>query len=138
MARFRLCENVAKRSNSYRLASVEAERWAHYKLINIQRKIIMEEVNLIVMIEVKPGKQGLQVDAYKKLKPLVLAEPGCLQYELFFDAENEDKFVLIERWASASALQAHDQTEHMIAADAYSPTFRARPVTVIKMAAVKA
>jgi len=98
----------------------------------------MEEVNLIVMIEVMPEKQNLQLEAYEKLKPLVLAEPGCLQYELFSDASNEHKFVLIEQWASQADLDAHDQTDHMIAADAYSPTFRAKPAAVIKMVAVKA
>lgn len=98
----------------------------------------MEEVNLIVMIEVMPGKQSFQLDAYEKLKPLVLAGPGCLQYELFSDSSDENKFILIEKWASQAALEAHDQTEHMIAADAYSPTFRAKPATVIKMVAVKA
>lgn len=98
----------------------------------------MEEVNLIVMIEVVPGKRDIQLTAYEKLKPLVLAESGCLQYELFSDAANENKFVLIEKWASQSALDAHGQTEHMIAADANNPTFRAKPSTVIKLAAVKA
>lgn len=96
----------------------------------------MEEVNLIVMIEVMSGKRDIQLAAYEKLKPLVLAEPGCLQYELFSDSANENKFVLIEKWASQNALDAHDQTEHMVAADAHSPTFRAKPATVIKMAAV--
>jgi quinol monooxygenase YgiN len=98
----------------------------------------MEEVNLVVMIEVMPGKRDLQIEAYKNLKPLVLAEPGCLQYELFSDAADENKFLLIERWTSQDALDAHDQTEHMIAADAHSPTFRAKPAQVIKMATVTA
>jgi quinol monooxygenase YgiN len=98
----------------------------------------MEEVNLIVMIEVMPGKRDIQLAAYKELKPLVLAEPGCLQYELFSDSVNENKFVLIEKWASQNTLDAHDQAEHMVAADAHSPTFRAKPATVIRMAAVKA
>jgi len=96
----------------------------------------MEEVNLIVMIEVVPGKRDIQLAAYEKLKPLVLAEPGCLQYELFSDLGNENKFVLIEKWASQNALDAHDQAEHMLAADAHNPTFRSKPATVIKMTAV--
>jgi len=98
----------------------------------------VEEVNLVVMIEVVPGKRDIQLAAYEKLKPLVLAEPGCLQYELFSDSANENKFVLIEKWASQNALDAHDQTEHMVAADVRNPTFRAKPATVIKMTAVRA
>jgi len=45
---------------------------------------------------------------------------------------------LVERWTSQDALNAHDQTEHMIAADTHSPTFRAKPAQVIKMTTVTA
>jgi len=98
----------------------------------------MEEINLIVMIEVMPGKRNVQINAYKKLKPLVEAEPGCLKYELFCDEVDENKFILIEKWASQTALDTHDLSEHMVAADALNPTFRAGSAKVIKMASVKA
>ena len=98
----------------------------------------MEEVKLIVMIEVMPGKRDTQLNAYKRLKPLVEAESGCLKYELFCDAADENKFILIEKWSSQAALDAHDLSEHMVAADALNPTFRAGPAKVIKMASVKA
>ncbi len=97
----------------------------------------MEEIGLIVLIEVLPGMRERQIDAYEKLRPLVLAESGCLQYELFSDTTSENKFVLVEKWSSRAALDAHDQTDHMIAADAYSPTFRAKSATVMKLATVK-
>jgi quinol monooxygenase YgiN len=92
----------------------------------------MDEVNLLVFIEVVPGKRIEQVEVYKKLKPLVEAELGCLRYELLSNPEDENKFILVEKWASQSALDAHDNTEHMIAADAHSPTFRAGPARVQK------
>ncbi|MDZ7889932.1 MAG: putative quinol monooxygenase [Pseudomonas sp.] len=93
----------------------------------------MEEVNLLVHIEVMQGKASEQIEVYKRLKPLVLAEPGCIQYQLLSDEENENKFILIEKWASQAALDAHDITEHMLTADAHSPTFRAKPAHVVKM-----
>jgi quinol monooxygenase YgiN len=93
----------------------------------------MEEVNILVHIEVMQGKAKEQIEAYKRLKPLVLAEPGCIQYQLLSDEHNENKFILIEKWASQAALDAHDITEHMLAADAHSPTFRANPAHVVKM-----
>ena len=98
----------------------------------------MEEVSLVVMIEVIPGQRDTQLDLYRKLKPLVDAEPGCLQYTLFSDAADENRFVLLEKWATQSALDAHDVTEHMIAADALSTTFRTGPARVIKMTAITA
>ena len=93
----------------------------------------MKEINLLVMIEVMSGKREIQLQAYKKLKPLVLAEEGCLQYELFEDATDENKFILVEKWASQSALEKHDASPHMVAANALNPTFRAKPALVIKM-----
>jgi len=93
----------------------------------------MGEVNLLVNIEVMPGKAWEQIEAYKKLKPLVLAEPGCIQYQLLSDENNENKFVLIEKWVSQETLDAHDRTAHMLAADALSPTFRAKPAHVVKV-----
>jgi quinol monooxygenase YgiN len=91
---------------------------------------------LLVFIEVMPGKRDEQIEAYKNLKPLVLAEPGCLRYELLSDDEDENKFVLVEKWESEAALDAHDKSEHMVAADAKNPTFRAGPAVVTKASSV--
>ena len=93
----------------------------------------MEAIHLLVLIEVQPGKRAIQIEAYEALKPLVLAEPGCLQYELFSDMEDENKFILVEKWASQAALDAHGKTEHMLAAGARNPSFRAGPASLIKM-----
>lgn len=92
-----------------------------------------KEVNLIILIEVKPGKAVEQINLYNKIKPLVLAEHGCLKYELSAVAGSEVEFVLIERWQSEEALAAHDVTAHMIAADAISPSFRAGPAKVLEL-----
>ena len=96
----------------------------------------MDEINLLVFIEVMPGKRAEQIKAFKALKPLVEAEPGCLRYELLADSNDENRFILIEKWASQEALDVHDNTEHMVAADAHSPTFRAGPARVQKASAV--
>ncbi|MEX6503995.1 putative quinol monooxygenase [Pseudomonas zhanjiangensis] len=96
----------------------------------------MEEVNLLIQIEVMPGKRAEQIAAYTRLKPLVLAEPGCLQYQLLSDEHDENRFFLIEKWASQAALDAHDNTEHMLAADAHNPRFRADPARVTRISPV--
>ena len=91
------------------------------------------EVMLIVSIQTLPGRGYEQVAAYEKLAPVVRAEAGCLQYDLHAVVGAEDSFVLIERWASADALAAHDATPHMIAADAHNPSFRAAPAKVMRL-----
>ena len=98
----------------------------------------MPAVHLLVLIEVQPGKRQQQIQTYEKLKPLVLAESGCLQYDLFADANDENKFVLVEHWASQAALDAHDVAPHMVEADRLNPFFRAKPSVVIKMNSVDA
>jgi len=92
-----------------------------------------DEVILVILIQTKPGRGAEQVAAYRELAPLVRAEQGCIQYDLHPVAGDDDRFVLIERWASKEALSAHDLTSHMIAADAHSPTFRAGPATVLHL-----
>ena len=93
----------------------------------------MSNVHLLVLIEVQPGQRQQQLQAFEKLKPLVLAEPGCLQYDLFADATDDNKFVLVEQWANQAALDAHDQTAHMVEAGRLNPSFRAKPAVVVKM-----
>lgn len=96
-----------------------------------------KELSLVILIETKPGCAHEQIQAFKKLQPLVLAEKGCLQYELHSVTGEENKFLLLEKWASQEDLSAHDEAEHMVAADAHSPNFRAKPAVVFGLESVK-
>ncbi|GAB1639832.1 putative quinol monooxygenase [Krasilnikovia sp. MM14-A1259] len=84
----------------------------------------------IVLIQTQPGRGVDQRAAFATLAPVVRAEPGCLRYDLHAVADDPDRFVLIEEWASAEALQAHDASEHMREADAANRAFRAGPAEV--------
>ncbi|AFQ51509.1 putative quinol monooxygenase [Burkholderia cepacia] len=92
------------------------------------------EVLLVVSIQTLPGKRHEQIAAFERLAPIVRAEPGCRQYNLHPVVGDENGFVLIERWASAQALAAHDVTPHMIANDARTAAFRAAPAKVLRLA----
>lgn len=91
---------------------------------------------LVVLIETKEGCANQQIKAFKELQPLVLAEEGCLQYELTQDVNNENQFVLIEKWATQADLDAHSIAPHMIDADKKSPSFRAKSATVFRLKSV--
>jgi quinol monooxygenase YgiN len=93
------------------------------------------EVMLVISIQTRPGMRHEQIAAFEKLAPVVRSEPGCIQYDLHTVFDDNDRFILIERWASAEALAAHDVTPHMIAADAHSPSFRAAPARVVCLSA---
>ena len=92
-----------------------------------------KEIAMMILIEVKEGRRDEQINAYKKLLPLVLAEEGCLQYDLKAVEGNSNGFVLLERWASKEALDSHDNAPHMIESDKNNVSFRAKPAQVLKL-----
>ncbi|WP_314245835.1 putative quinol monooxygenase [Streptomyces kutzneri] len=94
-----------------------------------------QPVQLVILINTLPGRGREQVAAFERLAPVVRAEAGCLQYDLHQVSGEPDRFVLIERWSSQAALEAHDATPHMAEADAASPAFRAGPAEVIRLVA---
>ncbi len=117
-----------------RLSSVSHQHGVVMSKVDHYSRNCEQEVMLVISIQTLPGKGHEQIVAYEKLAPLVRAEQGCLQYDLHSVVGDENRFVLIERWASTEALAAHDVTPHMIAADAHSPTFRAAPARVLQLA----
>jgi quinol monooxygenase YgiN len=64
-------------------------------------------LRLAVFLEALPGKREEMVAAYAKRCPRVRQEPGCLEFELYQNIENPDRFTLLERWVDADALAAH-------------------------------
>jgi quinol monooxygenase YgiN len=91
------------------------------------------KIKLVILIEVQPGKSEEQIDLYNKIKPLVLAEEGCLSYQMSRVSGSAVKFVLTESWKSKNDLALHDETPYMKEADSISPSFRAGPATVIEL-----
>ena len=41
------------------------------------------------------------------------AEPGCIQYQVCQDSEDENAFVFVEEWESEEALQQHFRSPHI-------------------------
>jgi quinol monooxygenase YgiN len=106
-----------------------------FKVINftIEKIEMGKEIRLVILIEVEPGKAEEQINLYKKIRPLVLNEDGCLQYELSRVSGSDIDFVLTECWESEEYLALHDETPHMKEADRISPSFRAGAATVLKL-----
>ncbi|MFE7516862.1 putative quinol monooxygenase [Streptomyces sp. NPDC057540] len=92
-----------------------------------------QPIKLIVLVATLPGRGAEQLAAFEALAPLVRAEEGCLQYDLHRVADDPDRFALVERWASAEALAAHDAAPHMVAAGAAHRAFRAGPAEVVRL-----
>ena len=80
-------------------------------------------IQVVAIIEAKPGLLAEVLDAFRENIPAVHAEEGCIEYTAFIDtnsygaqtAYGDDAFVVIEKWASPAALSAHARSPHMIA-----------------------
>ncbi len=92
----------------------------------------MADVRVVATLTAQDGKGEQLVAAWPGLSERVHAEDGCLAYDLHRVVGSPDTFVVLERWASAEALAAHGQAEHMKTFGMASREFMAaRPVVVV-------
>jgi quinol monooxygenase YgiN len=79
-------------------------------------------VHLVVTFIVKEGKMDEYLAEVKKLRPLVLAEKGCVEYTYLKEIQTpfkiqepvqENRLTLIEKWESMEALEIHSKSPHM-------------------------
>jgi quinol monooxygenase YgiN len=81
-------------------------------------------IHVIAIITSKPGQRATVLEAFRANVPNVLAEDGCIEYQATIDRDpalsaqapfGADTFVVIEKWESVEALQAHFRAPHMAA-----------------------
>ena len=79
-------------------------------------------VHVMAALTAKPGMRDAVLKEFRANVPAVRAEEGCLAYEAVVDAEGlgpfqtrigPDTFMVIEKWASIDALNAHFAAPHM-------------------------
>ena len=84
----------------------------------------MSIVHVLAVITAKSGKREELLTAFRANVPNVHAEDGCIEYGATIDTEDaggfqtpfgEDTFVVVEKWESLPALQAHVAAPHMAA-----------------------
>jgi quinol monooxygenase YgiN len=68
---------------------------------------------VIALIQVQSGKEDEAIAAIQEAVPSVLQEDGCESYEPNRDLDNPGQLVVVERWASAAALDAHAEQPHV-------------------------
>ncbi|MBO9514665.1 MAG: antibiotic biosynthesis monooxygenase [Variovorax sp.] len=81
-------------------------------------------IHVVAVITAKPGQRDKILEAFRANRPAVLAEEGCIEYTATVDAAGmpasrgtfgPDTFVVVEKWATLPALQAHAASPHMAA-----------------------
>ena len=81
-------------------------------------------IHVVAIITAKPGRRAAVLEAFHANVPAVREEAGCVEYGPTVDAEGAgdvqtpfgaDAFVVIEKWESLEALDAHARSPHMAA-----------------------
>ena len=52
------------------------------------------------------------VETAVELVELSLHDKGCISYDLYQSKTNNDRYMIVETWASKEDLEAHKETEH--------------------------
>ena len=81
-------------------------------------------IHVVAIITAQPGQRAKVLEAFQANTAAVRAEAGCIEYTATVDAEGmppsrgtfgPDTFVVVEKWESLAALQAHAVAPHMVA-----------------------
>ena len=81
-------------------------------------------IHVVAVITAKAGQRAAMLELFAANRAAVLAEAGCIEYVATVDAAGmppskgsfgADTFVVVEKWESLAALQAHAVAPHMAA-----------------------
>ncbi len=91
----------------------------------------MPEVVVVVLSRTTPGRVEDGLAAFAGLAAETHTEEGCLAFALHRAPDDPDRIVLVERWASRAALDAHLATPHLAAFRRESAEIWAEPATIM-------
>ena len=79
-------------------------------------------IQVIAIIQAKPGMRSKILEFLHANVPKVRAEPGCIEYMATVDADDApglqtpigpDSFIVFERWADMPSFHAHANAPHV-------------------------
>jgi quinol monooxygenase YgiN len=89
------------------------------------------EIVVIAIVDVRPEAREQALAALTAGIEATHGEEGCVAYALHEDIETPGRFVIVEKWATAAALDEHAQTSHLKAMfTAVGPLLLAPPTIV--------
>lgn len=69
-------------------------------------------LQVIAHYHVQPGLADQVADLLQQLTVATRSEPDNLSYDVYRSVEDPDRFVILEQYANAAALDAHRASEH--------------------------
>lgn len=82
------------------------------KIAKSKLKDTNKPFTLIVTANIKDGAMSKLTAAFAPCAAATRKEPGCVCYELHTDPDKAGTIVLLERWKSLAALEAHLKQAH--------------------------
>lgn len=70
-------------------------------------------LSLLPVFVARPERTAQLLEQLVELERASRADPGCLVYRVFRDADRPDRFVLVEEWSDQAALDAHNAQPHV-------------------------
>jgi quinol monooxygenase YgiN len=80
-------------------------------------------IHVVAILTAKPGLRAELLERFLAVMRIVHTEDGCIEYRPIIDNDaglddarepaGSDTFIVIEKWASVKALDAHSATDHM-------------------------
>ncbi len=64
-------------------------------------------------VSTDPSKRAQLIEVAQKVASASRGEAGCIDYRVFEDTEQPNRFVFVEEWESEEALQQHFRTSHI-------------------------
>jgi quinol monooxygenase YgiN len=87
-------------------------------------------ITVVATIFAAKGKEDLVRDALQKLIPPTREEEGCIEYDLYENADVPGEFTFFEKWTSRVALDEHLRTEHFLLAGEEQEGHIAKPTEI--------
>jgi quinol monooxygenase YgiN len=87
----------------------------------------MSEIVVVATFTIKEGLMDQAIAGFETVIAATHNEPGCVTYALHRDNANPARLVMIERWESQDALNAHIQAPHMAKLGEFAAEMLAEP-----------
>lgn len=87
----------------------------------------------LIVVAILQGKAGSADKIVEAVKPCIAgsrAEAGCNLYTCNRDRQKADRFIFVERWATAEALEQHNKSAHFQALGAALAPLLAEPLQI--------
>ena len=72
-------------------------------------------IYVLATIQAVPGQSSALIEGARSCIDATRKEEGCLSYDYVQDTQDPNKLVVVERWSSRAALDAHLKTAHLAA-----------------------